>query len=512
MSAVIHPAAGLRASEQTAVSVAFGTLLRWELRHIGRQRLLWVVLGLLAVAMLWGAHSGASLHRAQTAAIERSHVADAAWTAQIRERARRYAEPAEASVPYWQDPTDVAGFSRYFLRAQTHKPHLPLSPLAVGVSDLMPSRLPVKLETPFGAEPVYDFENPRGLGLGRFDLGFVLVYLLPVAAILLIGLLATFERDHGMLRLIAAQRVGPRAWLGARIAAIFIWLAPATVLLLLLSLLAAGVDATAAAPELIASAALVVAYLSFWVALGFVVVSAWPSAAGAISLMSALWAVLAIGVPLLGSAWAERLGDAPTPVAYVDAQRRANDAIASRRDAIVTGLFRARTDLAAVTERVATIDYATRMSFLAPELERRLAPLQQRQREARDLRERVSDGAGFASPSLGLEQTLSVLAGTDAERHRRYEQQTRAYQLRLREWFYPRIQRQIAAPTPRPRADSYGRMNFNEYDAIPAYHGAELPASARVAAVAPFVVWWWLLSGVLIALARRRLRRWPTEL
>ncbi|MGO4781721.1 hypothetical protein AB4084_40165, partial [Lysobacter sp. 2RAB21] len=83
----------------------------------------------------------------------------------------RYAEPAPASVPYWQDPTDIAGFSRYFLRAHSYKPNLPLSPLAVGGSDLMPSRLPVKLETPFGVEPAYDFENPRGLGLGRFDLG-----------------------------------------------------------------------------------------------------------------------------------------------------------------------------------------------------------------------------------------------------------------------------------------------------------------------------------------------------
>ncbi|MBM7093872.1 hypothetical protein JTP67_36305, partial [Streptomyces sp. S12] len=181
-------------------------------------------------------------------------------------------------------------------------------------------RLPVKLETPFGVEPAYDFENPRALGLGRFDLGFVLVYLLPVAVIVLIGLLATFERDHGMLRLIAAQRVGPRAWLGARIAAIFAWLAPAALLGLAISLFSAGADLGAAVPELIASAALVVAYLAFWAALGFVVVSAWPGAAGAISLMSAVWAVLAIGLPLLGSGVAARLGDAPTPIAYVDTQ------------------------------------------------------------------------------------------------------------------------------------------------------------------------------------------------
>ncbi|RDZ26095.1 hypothetical protein [Lysobacter silvisoli] len=167
----------------------FFALLRWELRQVGRSRLLWLVLGLLALAMLWGADSGAALHRAQDAAIAQARAADRAWLEQTRERARGYAQPAAEPLPYWQDPTDVAGYSRYFLRAQAYKPNLPSSPLAVGASDLLPTRLPVKLETPFGVEPVYDFEPPRSLGLGRFDLGFVLAYLLPVATILLAALL-----------------------------------------------------------------------------------------------------------------------------------------------------------------------------------------------------------------------------------------------------------------------------------------------------------------------------------
>lgn len=500
------------ARDRAVAQVTFSTLFAWELRHVGRGRLLWMVIGLLTAAMLWGAHSGAALHRAQDAAIERSRAADARWGEQIRERARRYAEPAEQRVPYWQDPTDVAGFSRYFLRAHSYKPNLPLSPLAVGGSDLMPTRLPVKLETAFGVEPAYDFENPRGLGLGRFDLGFVLVYLLPVAVIVLIGLLATFERDHGMLRLIAAQRVGPRAWLGARVAAIVAWLTPATLALAAAALIVAGADLSAALPELFASAALVVAYLWFWAALGFVVVSAWPSAAGAISLMSAWWALLAIGLPLLGSALAQRVGDAPAPVVYVDAQRRANDAIAGERDAIVAAAFRADPALAGSMEKIASIDYATRLSFLSPELERRLHALQARQERARDLRERVSQAAGLVSPPLAMEQGLSVLAGTDAPRHRRFEQSTRSYQLRLREWFYPRIRHQIAAPTPRPVADSYGRMNFAEFDAIPAYAGTERSAGSRAAAAMPAAAWLALLAAALCGLALHRLRRWPTDL
>ena len=491
-----------------AAAVGFADLLRWELRQLGRNRLLWTLLALLGAAMLWGAHNGAALHRAQDAAIDRSRASDAAWAAQIRERAQRYAEPAAERVPYWQDPTDIAGFSRYFLRVHADKPHLPLSPLAVGASDLLPSRLPVKLETPFGIEPAYDFENPRGLALGRFDLGFVLVQLLPIAAILLVGLIATFERDHGMLRLIAAQRVGARAWLGARIAAIYLWLAPATLALSALALAVAGVDLRAATPELGAAAVLLLAYVAFWVALGGVVVAAWPSAAGAIATLAALWALLAVGVPMLGSAVAERARPAPSAVAYVDAQRRHNDAITAQRDGIVIAQLR-RQGRADAAERAGSIDYATRLSFLAPELERRLAPLQRQREQARDWRERVSAVAGYLSPTLGLQEALATLAGTDAQRHRAFEGQVRAYQQRLRDWFYPRIQRGIGAA---PADGTYGRLNFNEYDAIPAWRGSEPTAAQRAAAVWPFAFWLWALAGVGIALAWRRLRDWPTEL
>ncbi|UHQ23695.1 DUF3526 domain-containing protein [Lysobacter sp. 5GHs7-4] len=491
---------------------AFADLLRWELRQVGRNRLLWLVVGMLILAMVWGARGGADLHRQQTTAIERAQRSDAAWMQQVHARAQRYAAPASGELPYWQDPTDIGGFSRYFLRVQAYKPHLPLSPLAVGASDLLPARLPVKLETTFGIEPVYDFENPRGLALGRFDLGFVLVYLLPIACILLVGLLATFERDNGMLRLIAAQRVGPRAWLSARIAAIALWLAPAVMLGLGLALMLAGVDLSAAWSELLVAMALVLAYLGFWLALGFAVVARWPSAAAAISSLVALWALLAIGLPLAGNAAVAAYAPAPSAVAVVDEQRRANDAIAARRDAIVATAFHQRADLSAAIERVASIDYATRLSFLVPELERRLSPLHQRQTQARDRRERASDLIGYLSPPLGLQSAMATLAGTDLARHRAFEAQARAYQLGLRAWFYPRIQREIAAPTPRAPAGSYGRMNFRDYDAIPAWSAAYPPASERIATVAPVLSWLALLAAALTAWALSRLRHWPTEL
>lgn len=491
-----------------AATAGFGALLAWEWRQLARRPLLWLVLMLLALAAIGGARSGATLHHAQQAAQQRENAALAAWTAQLHADAQRYASTPGEPLPYWQDPTDVAGFSRYFLRAHAHKPRLALSPLAVGVSDLLPPRLPVALETPFGIAPTYDFEHPRGLALGRFDLGFVLAWLLPVAVVVLFALLGTFERDHGMLRLIAAQGARPRTWLAARVLALLAWLLPGVLLATLLALAVAGVPLTAAGPELPMALMLIAAYTLLWSALAWCVLAAWPGAAGAISVLTATWLLLALGVPTLAQlAWPV---DAGAAAQRVDTQRRIGDAVDGARDELLAAALRNRPGFERLGEPLVKMDYATRLTFLTPHMEQRLASLHaQRAEQARTDRAR-SRAVAWLSPPLLMQETLATLAGTDAARHQAFESQVRAYQLRLRGFFYPRVQAQLRTPTPRPPGQA--RMNFNDYDAIPRYVHTEAAPTARIDATVPALAWWLLLAAVLAAWGAHRLRHWPREL
>ncbi|TDR44882.1 ABC-2 type transport system permease protein [Tahibacter aquaticus] len=486
-------------------------LFAWEWRCIGRNPLLWAVSGLVALAFCVGAWSGGGLQQAQQQAQQRQAEADAAWMRETLARVKAYARPAAQPAPYWQDPSDLAGFSRYQLRQHAYKPVLPLAALAVGGSDLAPSRWPVKLETPFGLEPGYDFESPRGLALGRFDLGFAIVGVLPLALIVLVALLATLERDRGMLRLIAAQAIHPRLWLGVRLLALAAWLLPLLALALSLALLLGGADLAAAWPEFLAAQALLAAYVLFWLALAAVVLSAWPGASAALGGLLSAWLLFALGLPLLGKLAADAWLPLPSRVLYVDAQRRIDDALNQQRDSVLTRAFRADPLLAPHIDRIAGLDYATRMSFLAPVREQQLQDWPDRFAQARAARERLGQAAGLIAVPLGLESALAVLAGTDAARQARYEAQVRAYQLQLRDWFSTRIRREIAAPTPRP-AGSYARLNFTAHADIPAFAPADEPAAARVRAVLPLLAWLLAAAALLGAIAGWRLRRWPKEL
>lgn len=489
----------------------FRDLFAWEWRQVGRSPLLWAVLLILSASFFWGAANTAALHAAQTAALERARQADVAFHASAVERARAYRAPVTASagpVAYWQDPTNVAGYSEYFVRKSALKPHLPLSPLAAGVSDLAPSRLEIKLNTPFGFLDTYDFENPRGLALGRFDLAFAIVFLLPIGLLLLFALLVTFERDRDMLRLVAAQAAGPRAWIGARVAAILVWSVPATVLAMIAALGIAGVPLGAVAASLAVAVLMTVLYMLFWSGVALAVLARQPGAEAALGSFAAIWAALTIGLPLAGSALTGMIDPAPSAIRYVDVQRRTSDEINAQRDAILTAALTARSDLRPFADRAATLDYATRLSFLVPETERRLSQLRSAIQDHRARQETVAHIAGFAIPTLGIEAAFAALAGTDPARQRAFETQARGYQLRLREIVHPLVQREITQPPAPPERTTRGRLNLAEPLTLPEFAFVDRSAAERIGQVLPFVLWLGLLALLCIAFGLSRIRAW----
>lgn len=490
---------------------SFRDLFAWEWRRVGRSPLLWAVLLILSASFVWGSINTASLHNAQEAAMGRALDADAKWHADAAKLAIAFRAPVSegaGQVAYWQDPTNVAGYSEYFVRKPALKHHLPLSPLAAGVSDLAPSRLEIKLNLPFGFADTYDFENPRGLALGRFDLAFAIVFLMPIGLLLLFALLVTFERDREMLRLIAAQATHPRIWIGARMGAIVAWAAPFLAAALILALAAAGVALSAALPALGAALLLLILYMLFWAGIALIVLARQPGAGAALGSFAALWALLTVGLPLAISALTGILDPPPSAVHYVDSQRRIGDDISKERDALIAKALEAQPDLKADSDRIGSLNHATRLSFLIPETERRLAPLKGAIDNHRDRQERLANWAGYVIPTLGVEIALTRLAGTDPARQRSFEAQARDYQQRLREQVYPLVQAEIAEPPAPEKRPTRGRLNLTQPPVLPEFALVDPPLAGRAGAVLPFVAWLALVALLTGAIGLSRIREW----
>lgn len=311
-----------------------------------------------------------------------------------------------------------------------------------------------------------------------------------------------------MLRLVAAQAAGPRAWIGARVAAILAWAAPVVVISIVLALAVAGVTLGMIIGPLVLALVMTVLYMVFWSGVALFVLARQPGAGAALGSFAAIWAALTIGLPLGGSALVGTIDPAPSAIRYVDAQRQTNDAVEAQREAILKQAFLARPDLRAFADRTSTLDYATRLSFLVPETERRLAPLKAAFDRHRTRQEHIAQVSGFLIPPLGLEGAFATLAGTDPERQRVFEVQARGYQQRLRDIVHPLVQREITQPAEPADRKTRGRLNLAEPLALPEFALADRTVAERTGRVLPFAAWLALLAAAAVALGLSRIREW----
>jgi ABC-2 type transport system permease protein len=172
-------------------------------------------------------------------------------------------------------------------------------------------------------------------------------------------------------------------------------------------------------------------------------------------------------------------------------------AIVRRRLAASLGL-----DVAAVDP--GTLDYATRLIPITQEMEERLAATEAARERRRLVRDRVGLVVSWLSPPVAVEHALADIAGTGRARHEAFLQETRAFQLSLREFMYPRVLRPVTDGGADRCPDCPGRLTFTEFESIPRFTPHESSTAARLTAPATTVA---VLLGLILALAAVAFRR-----
>ncbi|NOT27634.1 MAG: DUF3526 domain-containing protein [Acidobacteria bacterium] len=472
-------------------------LLGYEWRRVLRAPIVWMALGLLLTAGAAGALNAARLHANQTADIARMAEQEGTWYADVRVRAARYAQPSSTPVPYWQDPTGASGFSRYYLRRFAAKPHLPLSMLAVGQSDLQPFAVPLRLETLFGGDRVYDYQPPRALATGLFDFSFVLVFVLPLCIGVVVAVVGAHERDQDVLSLVAAQPLTPRRWWSARLIALALVLAPGVAVVTVIALVVAGAPVLGDGRETLAVAALVAAHTLLWLALGGACLARGQGAIATASVITGVWLCLTAGVPLAGSLAVRLVAGPPTAVADVNELRRTTDDVQSGADAVVARRLVAHLGPTAASIDPGSLDYSTRLVLITEELEERLASQERRRQAYARTSAGIAAIVGWLSPQVAVQTALADLAGTGTSRHQRFLSAVRDFQLELRTFMNPRVLAPVRSPV-RPACNGCpGRLTFTDYDAIPRFTLQDVSADARSAAALVTAAWLGVLALVV---------------
>jgi len=171
---------------------------RHEVRLLWRDRAACVVLLMWCSALLYALATG--WHVADQTRVDVSQFEKAAL-ARTDVQLVKVAEAEQSGTV-----TDrFAGFPSN-LRAPTVLPVSPLALLTVGEMDLQPHTATVSLFTPAGAAAKgQEHHSPVSLAIGRFDLGFAVVVLMPLVLLALCHNQLAEDREQRRLPLLAAQ-------------------------------------------------------------------------------------------------------------------------------------------------------------------------------------------------------------------------------------------------------------------------------------------------------------------
>lgn len=410
-------------------------ILRHEWRLLRADRILGATLGLFLLFFVYALLNGVGWVRFQETTLADLAEAREERSLEVAGELQRIAQGGEPASPF-RDPRAPNVLGGQGNAQPVALPPGPLATLAVGQSDLLPFYHDVSIYT---NEQSFlqngEVENPANLMVGRFDLAFVVVYLLPLLVLALGYNVLSGERERGTLALTLSQPVSARAVVGAKL--LF-----RALLVLALALgasvgggLLAGIQDVG---RLALWSAVVGFYVLFWLAL-----AAWVNALGRSSAWNATvlvgaWLLLVVVVPAAVNLTAGLLHPLPSRVEMITVQREASNEAVNRRSELLARYLEDHPEMAggvvpdgantAALAWAATEEVNRRLKEVAEGYESRL-------RSQRALVDRYR----FASPALLAHSALLETAGTGDGRFSHFEDQVRGFAEEWRAFFVPSI-------------------------------------------------------------------------
>lgn len=417
-----------------------GRILRHEWRALAADRTLWALLLVFGLAIGYGTLTGVRWTQFQ-----RRAIADAAQEERDRfashEADIRAIAAGTRKVSAFADPRNPDSAGRRLAARHAVLPPLPLAPLAVGQSDLLPYYVKVSTDTKEAALAAAEIENPQRLLSGRFDLAFVLVYLYPLLVIALSYNALSGEKEDGTLALALSQPVSLRTLVVGKLALRLLVFLAAIVVLTAVALVATGVDVRApgAASRLGLWVAVVTVYGAVWFAVAVAVMARGYASATNAAALAATWLLLTVVVPSTLNLLADTLYPVPSRVALVQAVRVASDEANTRGSELLAKYYQDHPELAPESVERAMNEASLIRVAMTTEIEARVQPLLRTFELQRAAQQRLVNGFRLLSPALLMQEALNDISGTGTTRHQAFVTQVAAFHEEWRGFFVPLV-------------------------------------------------------------------------
>lgn len=362
--------------------------------------------------------------------------------------------------------------------------------LALGTSELLAQSIEVSARTRHTQAAHQNITSPALASSGGFDLAFVTIVLLPLAAIALTWRLRAHDRELGTWRLISAL---PGAARGLFVAGLLLRWAVICIPALAAGALAVFGFAGWSGPAWLAwggYALVVVLYALFWLVLaGLLNLTTTRSPPLALTLVG-LWLVAVFAVPAVVAATGTPL---PSRLATI-ADLRALDAVSRTDGEALEAAYRAKHPEATPGPIAPQKgDHRIRSYSAQQAFDLKAAPIVAAVDAAVARENARVERWSWLSPALAAQVALEHIAGSDLQRHQHFMAQVDTYQTHWRDYF-------------RPMVLAMRNMRAGDYEGIPrfTYTAPASTHSTGLLHTAAAVLAWLLAAAAGVALTRQR--------
>ncbi len=474
-----------------------------ELKNLLRERLLWLLVIVTVFLSALASYNGHQWVATQNALIESSE--------QEQERALATSKKGlverlalKQPINWWDDPYDLRGQAFYLLVNYANKPSLPSAAIAIGQSDVQPSFFKMLVTQKQAFIHQYEVVHPLALLIGKFDLAFFLIYVLPL---LLIGVsfnALSQEKQSGQLRILMLQGLSPlRLLFNQLIVRASIIIFP----LLLISVVALLLFSTSISLLTVGMLVfLILAYAVFWLALSALVISYGKTSAYNAAVLVITWLGFVVIVPALLNTMIVTLNTSPSRIEYVDVLRDKSDKVDRSVSKVMAQYFQDHPELArkppsSKAAEEGNTSYSIKRIAKITALEKAMLPYDDAFQEVLMAQQNRAAQFSYLSPATILQTALFSLSGNGLMRHQDFIEQVLSHHEALRSFFRDSIAKAHERGDFKPCEGCVPRVTLADLSQVPKFSYQEERSSTSLNRLLVLL----LFAGIFIFQANSRL-------
>jgi ABC-2 type transport system permease protein len=339
------------------------------------------------------------------------------------------------SATPWTIPTSPMAVGNYHPRVAAMEQQ-PMAFISTGQADLFTHYVKPTVRGDDAALNFTEMTSPVQLLFGSFDLSFVIVYLLPLLIIAFSYDVLSSEKESGSLRLLAAQPIDIQSWVLQKLGLRFFWLSILVIGALLIVFLAFYYNLMHQSGEFLALLGILITYMLFWFALGFLV-NLWvgSSAKNAVALIG-LWIVFVLLAPSVLNQLGNTLYPMPSRTLMINEMRSLKADVTKRQDEILDNYLRDHPEYA-INDTTQERGYYHKYMASQKLIKEELSPLVNRYEEQFQKQQDWIRKFKWISPAIITQQSLNRMAGTSTADYNSYRKQVVAFANTWRTHFMP---------------------------------------------------------------------------